>query len=183
MDDIPNMDDIFNQYDVIVGYKENLGNTIKKQYAQYHNPKDLEPIRQALQDIFPEYIETFDNCMNDTDMYCCNMFIMKKDDLLIWKNFIEKVLKRFVEVTTTDFTQHVKDNIKNYRSFPDIYQQSRIPGYLGERLTHVFIKHNFTNPYFTQHKTLQRANIQIKPVTATHGSRVKMLMSRMKHNR
>lgn len=87
-------------------------------------------------------------------MFTCNMFIMKRSDFIKMINFIWDVLTEFNnwefsgdKTTDADVQKHVYDEFMkgHTRCIGGIKHQSRIAGYLGERLVSAYIMLNFPN--------------------------------------
>lgn len=150
MDNIPDMDDLFKECDIVTVDRITFRKNIKEQYAACHNVDDLEIVENIIREKFPEYADAADYTFNRCNkMFQCNMFIMKKNDFLDYIKFIKSVLDEYLNVVGMDINQRILDNkekyLKNIKDKPqnsEIWYQYRIGGYLGERLTNVFIYGN-----------------------------------------
>lgn len=115
------------EYDVILPskwiYKESLYN----QYKDNHNIKDLDRCRDIIYDIYPDYIDSFDEIINSNSAYLYNMIICKKELLNQYCEWMFNILFRLEK--NTDLTDY------------DDYQK-RIYGFLSERLLNVWVHHN-----------------------------------------
>lgn len=153
MDNIPDMDEIFKTSDVILTKPLKFYSSIKRQYGVCHNPDDLALMQEIINDKFPEYADACENVLNNTfQFYSCNMFIMKKEDFLEYIDFMKGVLFEFVDRIGTDIYKRIDEHKDKYlKKVPGCPQnmqpwyQYRIGGYLGERLTNVFIAKKFKN--------------------------------------
>lgn len=148
LDNIPDMDVIFKEYDVVAAVPFSFTNlTVREHYAKYHNVEDLDIVENIIKEKFTDYYESFETVMNGRKMYPFNMFIMKKEDFLEYISFISAVLNEYVKIVGTDIEKRIKDNVDKYlKSFEPnstIEYQYRIGGYLAERLTSVFINKKF----------------------------------------
>jgi hypothetical protein len=146
MNDVPNMDDIFSKYDVILGYPITFDGGVYDQYCTNHNKNDIDLIEGIIKEDFSDYYNSFKEVMKSNKFYLCNMFIMKKEIFLEYIWFIKNVMKEYIKRIGGDFDSYFKDNKENYkiRNFPVNYQY-RLGGFLCERLTNVFVKKWFSN--------------------------------------
>jgi disulfide oxidoreductase YuzD len=147
MDDIPDMDEVFKECDLIAAKPRNGRSNMREEYKKFHNIDDLNIIEDIIEEKYPEYKSAFKSFLYGNIMFPYNMFIMKKNDFLNYCNFIEGILNEYVNVVGHDIVKRIEDNKNKYLKdfYPNntIDYQYRIAGYLAERLTTVFIYHNF----------------------------------------
>jgi hypothetical protein len=147
LDKIPNLDETFKEYDAIVAKLLQHRTSVKQQYANCHNIEDLYIVGGILADKYPEYQRAWHNFINGKTMIPYNMFIMRSDDFRRYIKFIFDILNEYINIVGTDITKRIENNKDRYlkRSYPNntVDYQYRIGGYLGERLTNVFIMENF----------------------------------------
>lgn len=147
MNNVPNMNDLFKTCDIVTVNRVTFSKTIKQQYAACHNVDDLEIVENIIREKFPEYADAADYTFNRCNqMFQCNMFIMRKNDFLDYVNFVKSILDEYLNVVGMNIKQRILDNKQKYlKSFSpnsEVWYQYRIGGYLGERLTNVFIYGN-----------------------------------------
>ena len=147
LDDIPNMNEIFNQYDAIIPRPLFLNESVKEHYARFHNLEDLEIIENIIKQKYPNYFQACENFLNGNIFVPYNMFIMKREDFKEYITFIFDVLDEYIKVVGTDITKRIEDNkdkyLKDFEPNNTIDYQYRIGGYLGERLTNIFYLTHF----------------------------------------
>lgn len=148
LNDIPDMDKIFSEYDAIVGTPIIYDTrTIKQDYANCHNVEDLYLVGGIIADKYPSYAKAWHNFINGKILIPYNMFIMKSEDFKNYIKFIFDVLDEYVNIVGTDIVKRIGNNVEKYlkQTYPNstIDYQYRIGGYIGERLTNVFILNNF----------------------------------------
>lgn len=147
MDEIPNMDEIFEKYDAIVAKPLMYKTNVKEQYSSCHNIEDLYIIGGILADKYPEYCNTWHKFLNNKIFFPYNMFIMKRDDFKEYITFIYDVLDEYLKIVGTDIIKRIGNNVEKYlkKQYPNntIDYQYRIGGYLAERLTNLFIITHF----------------------------------------
>jgi len=150
LDNIPNFDDIFKEYDVITRTPINIQISIKKQYELCHNIEDLKLLGTILKEKFIEYYDTYNKFIETNEMIPCNMIIMKRDDFIKFASFMEDVLKEIFYRIGTDLYKRVLENEDKYvkKNSPNnthMYQ-IRLITFVMERLTNIYIMKNFNNP-------------------------------------
>ena len=74
--------DLLNQYDIILPkprryYIETLYSHFI--HLPYAHEKDLQTLRETIQDVAPDYLDAFDTVMGRTHAHMFNMFIMKRE--------------------------------------------------------------------------------------------------------
>lgn len=119
----PDLESILNKYDIILPVARHWRVSNTQQYADYHIAKDWEMLRQIIKEKSPQYISAFEKTMDHSNKSVgYNMFITH------WKHFIAYSEWLF------DILFEVE------RRVPPIDDpiQSRIYGYMSERLINVF---------------------------------------------
>ena len=143
-DNIPNLDDIFENYDAILNEPLNFDINIRDIYCITHICNNFDEILEIIKEIKPLYYETALEVANSTDLYACNMFIMKKEDFLNYCTFIFDILLEFDKrnnfTSDDDVLRYVK---KYFNDSRDVYYQSRMQGFLAERIGTIFFMKYF----------------------------------------
>ena len=147
LDDIPNLDDMFSECNVIVAMPITFNQSIKEQYSMFHNIEDLYIIGGILADKYPSYCNTWHNFINSNVLIPYNMFIMKREDFKEYINFIFSILDEYLKIVGTDINKRIYDNYEKYVKdfYPNntVEYQYRIGGYLSERITNLFMMYKF----------------------------------------
>lgn len=147
LDDVPNMDEIFSNYDAITAKPKQFKGNIIAQYKSCHNIEDLYVIGGIIADKYPQYAKMWHTFINGKIFIPYNMFIMNSEDFIEYMKFMMDVLDEYVKIVGTDINKRIEDNKDKYlKSFyPNNTQeyQYRIGGYLGERLTNLFLLTHF----------------------------------------
>lgn len=123
---LPDLDKLFETYDVIMAKPMIYSISLEAHYALAHDKHDLEKLKETIQDLYPEYIEAFNRVMSKNRLSLCNMFIMRSDTFKDYSSWIFNIL----------FSLEKNINISS-----DPYQ-SRIFGFMAERLLNVYVEHN-----------------------------------------
>jgi len=147
MDDVPNMDAIFKEFDAIVAKPIKLNCSVYENYDECHNAEDLDIVEKIVNEKHSEYSPAF-KAMKDAKLLIpYNMFIMRKQDFIDYCEFIETILNEYLEVVGLDIVKRIEDNkdkyLKDFYPNNTIEYQYRIGGYLAERLTNVFMINRF----------------------------------------
>lgn len=147
LDDVPNMDELFKHCDAVACNPLRFKRTVEEQYDVCHNIDDLKILEGIIKEKFPEYASSFKKIMQNNIIFPCNMFIMKREDFIEYIDFVKGALDEFVKIVGTDIEKRIEDNkdkyIKDFSPNDEAWYQYRIGGYLGERLTSVFILKKF----------------------------------------
>lgn len=150
IDNIPNMEEIFKNFDAILPTPLHLKCSVKEHYAYCHNIDDLEIIENIVKEYFPDYYQAVEKAFNGNMLFTNNMFIMKKDDFFEFMNFYTNVINMYLDLIGNDIDKRINDNkskyLKNYNNDPqasEIWYQKRIGGFMAERLLTVFVIKKF----------------------------------------
>lgn len=147
LDNIPNVGELFTKVDVITALPMTFGGTVKQQYQVCHNVEDLDIITKIIGEKFPAYKNTWEMFLNQSVFFPNNMFIMRKKDFLNYCDFVFSILDEYINIVGTDITKRIEGNkdkyLKSFSPNDTVEYQYRIGGYIGERLTNLFILHNF----------------------------------------
>lgn len=120
---------ILKRYDIILPKKTLLNEkfeilTVKEQYSRSHNKRDIELVRNVIENLYPEDVVFFDEIMLQKKIYMYNMFIMSKelfDEYCEWLFNILFSLEKCIDIS--DYDEY----------------QSRVYGFLGERLFNIWL--------------------------------------------
>ncbi|KFI57309.1 DUF4422 domain-containing protein [Bifidobacterium cuniculi] len=99
--------------------------TVKEQFAQFHDIKDLQTTRTVLQERHSEYVKAFDEVMCSRSLSCYNMFVMSRSHFERYMTWLFDILEEVEH--RTDTGQY------------DAYNQ-RLYGFLSERLLNVWVR-------------------------------------------
>ena len=123
----PNLEKILKKHDIILPIARHWRVSNTQQYADYHISKDWEMLRQIIKDCSPQYISAFEKTMDHSNKAVgYNMFITHWKYFDVYSEWLFNIL---FEVE---------------RRVPPIDDpvQSRIYGYMSERLINVFCEYH-----------------------------------------
>ena len=142
-DKIPNLDKIFKNYDVILLYPFHTI-SMKYQFCRAHPCSTYNQVMKIIQQIKPEYYKTAKRVSKSKKIYLKNLFIMKKQDFLKFCEFVFDVLFEFDRRNNLTSDEDVLNYVNRiYNDGKKHYFQSRLQGFLSERIGNIFIYHNF----------------------------------------
>ena len=123
----PDLEKLLHKYDIILPIARHWRVSNTQQYSEYHIAKDWEMLRQIIKERSPQYIPAFEKTMDHSNISVgYNMFITH------WEHF-------------NDYSEWLFDILFEVeRRVPPIDDpiQSRIYGYMSERLINVFCDHH-----------------------------------------
>ncbi len=123
----PDLAKLLNKYDIILPVARHWRVSNTQQYGEYHIAKDWETVRRIIQERSPEYIHAFEKTMDHSNISVgYNMFITS------WKYF--DLYSKWLFDILFEVERRVPPT--------DDPVQSRIYGYISERLINVFCEHH-----------------------------------------
>ncbi|HHW7568536.1 TPA: DUF4422 domain-containing protein [Mannheimia haemolytica] len=135
------VEEILKDYDIIIPKKYLLGKTsVKENYCDAHHEKDWLLTRDAIFELYPDYLDSFDKVGNGNFLYCYNMFVGKK-------RIINKYCEWLFDIL---FKLEKQIKIDNYSDY-----NKRVFGFIAERLFTVWIIHNSHNIKFYEYEVKQ----------------------------
>lgn len=148
LDRVPDMDELFSKNDIVTVKKLKFKSNTLAQYQASHNAEDLLIVRDIVSVKYPDYTKAFSDFLSHNEMYPYNMFIMRREDFIKYVGFLTGVLDEYVSIVGRDINKRILSNaskyIKPYVPCNTLEYQYRIGGYLGERLTSIYIMKNFS---------------------------------------
>lgn len=134
------LDEIFDDYDIILPKKWSLSEYLKKtnvkytvdvneanHYGKVHSAFDLMLVFDAIVNLYPDYEHDFIDVLGSDQEYLYNMFITKSKLFDAYSEWLFSIL----------FYVEKNKSLANYSAY-----QSRIYGFLSERLLNVWVRHN-----------------------------------------
>ena len=112
-------------YDIILPKPIIMSRTLKEQYGDEHYIEHYEKMGEVINELFPQMYKSFLQASNKNTFYIANMFIFKRDIFEDYCNFVFKVLFKLEKILEV----------------PKDKYQSRIFGYLAERLLIIYIEY------------------------------------------
>lgn len=122
---IEKVEQLLQKYDVLLPKKRNY--YIETNYSHYihaHHKEPLDKTREIVEEMYPEYLNAFDEVMNNRKAHMFNMFIMKKEAFNSYCGFLFGVLEKLEkEIDISDYS----------------VQEARVFGYISELLMDVWV--------------------------------------------
>lgn len=130
---LPNLDEIFKSYDIILAKPIVYPYSLEHDYAYCHIVNDLRILRNVINEFSPEYNEAYNQIMiRNNKLSHYNMFISSSE---IFNEYSEWCFKILFEV-------------ENRVKISAYYDQARIFGYMSERMLNIYVaRHNLRVKY------------------------------------
>ena len=148
--------------------------TVEGGYAFSNCADDLTLLEIAIKMYYPEYSDDYDKYIkNGGNLYYSNGFIMKAEDYDRYSEFLFGCLEKYLMFANIhsekELIEHVRYNIEvgkyiryenNRCTENDVLWQSKIGGFLSERIWTLWLQHNFRNdriyklPYIKMEKNM-----------------------------
>lgn len=120
--------ELLSKYDVILPKKESFPDeSVWDHYNHYHYIKDLMALKNIIEEDYPDYIDAFRSIMAGNELYLYNMFIMKKDLLDQYAEWLFDILQKLES----------RIDIEGYSTY-----QARVYGFISERLFNIWLRHH-----------------------------------------
>lgn len=154
-DNIPNLDDIFSEHDIITANVSYLDYSIEGHYSVCHNIDDLNLIDDIISNLYDKDIARKWKIYRHMNVFFTNnMFIMQKADFCKYMEWMIPIVNAFIEKhgwkSYDDCVKYVENNkdkyLKHFYPNNTIDYQSRMMAYVIERLTSFYIITNFIRP-------------------------------------
>lgn len=126
---LPEMDILFKTCDVVLAKPMIYPVSLETHYVLAHDKQDLKKLKETINELYPAYIPAFEKIMSGNKVSLCNMFIMPNaifNEYSKWLFDILFALEKKIQISTDPY-------------------QSRIFGFLAERLLNVYVEHNHFN--------------------------------------
>lgn len=164
---IPDLDKIFEEHDIIcINPVETALTGGRNNFESFQGYTDVTHLIYAGSLLHNLYNNAnvdyyFNDMLFDNSLIPYNMFIMKSEEFDNYCRFINSVMTLFDRVYEFDDDEDVHFFVKKYwNNFeqnslittPKLLKHARIQGHIIERLTHVWIKMNYSNPYYVNAK-------------------------------
>ena len=149
--DIPNLDEIFKNYDAIVKNQDKMQISVYKQFDDYHIIHFLDECIDIIKEKYPEYYDDAKKMFTKKSISFCNIFIAKKEDFIKWGEFVFGVLleldRKYNLNTDDDIKNLIINESKNITKKLNIDYQARLEAFLMERIGFVFYEHHWKKMY------------------------------------
>lgn len=147
LDNVPDIPALLEQYDAIAATPVRVKPDVRSQYARCHNVKDMDIVGDIIREHHPDLWPTWEWSLRQPELYACNMFILRREDFRELMATLFDILDRYVAVTGTDIDGRVAAHPQDYHigmnRISTVHYQSRIGGFLGERIVNALLRHRF----------------------------------------
>ena len=160
--------ELVDEYGIIVPRPLNFSMSVKKHYDMCHITSDLELCESIVKEFYPEYSESWDRYINKGGvLYYSSAFITTREKYNEICEFIFSVLFEFERrigcTTKEEWVKHgeLSSSLGNPHrgEMSDAEYQSRVCGYLFERLFTLYVRHNFKCPCEVPYVLMENTNV------------------------
>lgn len=124
------VESILQNDDVIVSKKIYVRNSVQKDYEDHHYKKDLDSVKDVIEELYPQYISSYNKVMAAKSYHSLNILVTTSEIFDDYSEWLFSVL----------FELESRIDVDNYNSY-----QGRIYGFISERLLDVWLLHNEKN--------------------------------------
>lgn len=139
---LDNLPDNIKTFDIILPTPEQLNENIYNHYSLCHNKDDIRVVMDIMVNKYQVPIDIVNEVFNRDYMHCRNMFICNKTFFNEYCEFAFGILNDYLKYhkisNMNDVYKMVEKNKDKYFNY-DIHYQSRLGGFLGERILNVFV--------------------------------------------
>ena len=158
------LDEIFNNYDIILPNTYDFGISVYKQYCRNFDPNNIKILGAIIKKYYPDYLESFCDFFNQNNIHANNMMITSKKIYNDYCTWLFDILNKFSKyckfnsmddvreyIMKNDHAYHCEDGnlsvLDKEKLSPEKYEEwltnySRIYGFLAERLLNVYVIKN-----------------------------------------
>lgn len=122
-----NIENILKNTDVIVSQRVYVRNNIQEDYENHHYKKDLSLVNDIIEQMYPQYIDSYKEVMSSKRYHSLNILITSSEIFDAYSEWLFSIL----------FEMESRINTDGYSSY-----QSRVYGFLSERLLDVWLTYN-----------------------------------------
>ena len=177
MDNVPDIGKVIEAHGAITTKKADLGMSMRRQYATWGNPEDLDICTQIVSEKYPDFAPAWNNLLDSRKMRLGTLSIMRTDDWLEMLDVMWNVAQEYLNRIGGDIVKRVNDNHKAYHigemEFATFTHELRVGGQFAERINSAWIDWKFPNAYEVPLKiTSNKIEIPYetgKPATAKRG--------------
>ncbi len=147
MDDVPDMEALFREYDAVTSTPIRVKVNVRSQYGRCHNVKDLDIVSNIIRRDYPDLYPVYERSLYQPMLYACNMLILRRDDFRWIVSTVFDILDKYLEVVGTDIEHRIMKNREAYHigrpQTGTVQYQYRIGAFLSERIINALLPYRF----------------------------------------
>lgn len=158
---VENVLTLFEKGDVeVICHAITLNETVEEHYKISHSEYDFSVMENVVKEMYPDYADSFDKFLKkDNTLLANNNFVMSKENFdKMWRfvfSVIEETLKRLNVSSLEDAKQHVAEFAVKKSPYGDwVDYQAAFPGFMAERLSSLYVRHNFSKVKVAEYKKI-----------------------------
>jgi len=172
MDNVPDIGKTIEAHGAITTKAADLGMSMRKQYATWGNPEDLDICTQIISEKYPDFAPVWNRVLDSRKMHLATMSIMRTKDWLQLLDMMWTVAQEYLRRIGGDIVKRVEENPNAYhigeQPFTTFTHELRVGGQFAERINSAWIEWKFPHAYEVP-LAITREKIEIpfsKPETA-----------------
>ena len=146
MDNLPDLAEAIGMHGAITTKPEDLGMTMREQYATWGNPEDLDIATQIIDERYQDFAPYWHNALYSKKMRLGTLSIMRTED---WKDMLDMmwdVANELLKRIGGDIEKRVKDNSEAYHMEQfGLTHEMRVGGQMAERINSAWMDYKFPN--------------------------------------
>lgn len=156
MDDVPDMEALFRDYDAVTTTPLQLKRSVREQYARCHNVKDLDIVSGIIRRDYPDLWPVYERSLGRPTLYACNMLILRREDFRWLVRTVFDIFDKYLELAgkpqgTLDgqdpierrILSHPQDYHIGRPQTGTVQYQYRIAAFLSERIINALLPYRF----------------------------------------
>lgn len=144
MDNLPDIAAVIEQHGAITTEPEDLGMTIRQQYATWGNPDDLEICTQIISEKYPDFYESWCRALGSKWMHLGSLSIMRTDDWKQMQAMAWDICQEYLKRIGGDIDKRIKENPEAYHLGQfNAKHEERVGGQFMERINSAFVDWKF----------------------------------------
>ena len=146
MDAVPDIASTIEKHGAITTTPADLGMTMRKQYATWGNPEDLQIATQIINERYPDFAPAWNRSLESKKMRLGTLSIMRTED---WKEMLDvmwDVANELLKRLGGDIVKRVNDNAAAYQVEKfGLTHELRVGGQMAERINSAWMDWKFPN--------------------------------------
>lgn len=155
--EVPDLDEVFNEYDVITT-EMTLPFDMPTAYKITHRFEDFKTVFRIVSEKYEWISNSLLNSGTCNKLHPCNMFVMRREDFNEYCGIVFDIINIFCErmnwKSDDDIKKFVAEHESEYKKsiYPGntLEYQSRVLGFILERLTSMYIDAKFKSPLISE---------------------------------
>lgn len=147
LNNVPDIPSLLEQYDAIAATPVRVKPDVRSQYGRCHNVNDMDLVGDIIREHHPDLWPVWEQSLRLPELYACDMFIVRREDFREMMGVLFDILDKYLETVGLDIAGRVSGHPEDYHigmnKVSTVHYQSRIGGFLGERIVNALLRQRF----------------------------------------